>query len=124
MANTARQIAEACRPVVVETARRRGTIGYGRLARKIRSTVGLPGLEGHDRRLHDALDILSTYSYEDQGLLLSVVVVREDDGMPGPGFYYLAREVLGAYPMEASNEEIFVEELRKAHGLYGKPFGA
>lgn len=98
-AGTAKRIAEACRPVVVETARRRGTIGYGKLARRIRSTVGLPDLDGHDHRLHDALDILSTDSYDEgQNLLLSVVVVREDDGMPGHGFYHLARDVLGAYP--------------------------
>ena len=121
MPDIVRQLAEACRPVLVETARRRDIIPYGKLAQRVRSEVNLPELNGNDQRLHDALDVLSKESYDEgQNLLVSVVIVREDTGTPGVGFYYLAREVLGAYPPKTSKEEIFAAELEKVHQRYSR----
>lgn len=108
MPEMVRRLAEVCKPVLEMTARKRRTIGYEELVRKVRLKVNLPELRGRDSLLHNALDIVSKDSYDGgQNLLLSVVVVRKSDGMPGVGFFHLARQVLGAYPVEATEEQIF-----------------
>jgi hypothetical protein len=108
------RLAEVCKPVLETTARRRRTMTYGQLARRVRLKANLPDLGPRDRILHDALDILSVESYDGgQNILLSVVVVREDTGMRGPGFFHLAQERLGAYSREVTWEEIFSAELTK-----------
>jgi hypothetical protein len=87
---------------------------YGQLARRVRLQANLPERGPRDRILHDALDTVSVESYDgDQNVHLSVVVVREDTDMPGPGFFHLAQDRLGAYPREVTWEEIFSVELRK-----------
>ena len=74
MLDMVRRLAEVCKPVVETTARRRRTIAYEELARKVRSKVNLPELHGRDRLLHDALDLVSKDSYDGgQNLLLSAV---------------------------------------------------
>ena len=125
MPDLVRRLAEACRPILVERARRRKTIEYGQLAHKVGPEMGLPELSGDDPRLHDALDVLSKESYDEgKNVLLSVVVVRRDTRMPGHGFYNLARSTLGAYPLQASGEDIFATELGKVHQRYSRSFNA
>ena len=114
MLDLVKRLAEVCKPVLETAARRRSTMTYGQLARRVRLKANLPELGPRDRILHDALDILSIESYDGgQKILLSVVVVREDTNMLGPGFFHLAQERLVAYPEETTWEEIFSIELGK-----------
>lgn len=75
--------------IMVDRARRRGLVAYSQLAEVLKEI----SLEAHDPRLFGLLDEIST---EEDGAgrgLLSVVVVHKDgDQRPGPGFFQLAKQ--------------------------------
>ena len=57
---------------------------------------------------------ISWVTYDEAEVFLSVLVTRENDGFPGPGFYNLVRK-LSKEPCPTSNEEIFVKELKRVY---------
>ena len=128
-----REIANKCRPVLEELARtgrlrgkklqHRGLITYGELARIVGPQVGLPDLEPHETRLRNGLGDLSVETYDERSVLISVLVVNADTLVPGKGFFQLARDHLGAYPTDISDEEVFVQELKRVREHYRKRLG-
>lgn len=128
-----REIADKCLPVLEELARNgwvrgkkqqhHGLITYGELARIVGSQTGLPDLDPHNTRLSNGLGVLSAETYDERSILLSVLVVNADTLVPGKGFFQLARDHLGAYPTDASDEEVFVQELKRVREHYRKRHG-
>ena len=128
-----REIATKCRPVLEELVRtgrlrskklqHRGLITYGELARIVGPQVGLPDLGPHDTRLSNGLGHLSVETYDERSVLISVLVVNADTLVPGKGFFQLARDDLGAYPTDVSDEEVFVQELKRVQEHYQKRLG-
>jgi hypothetical protein len=118
-----RELVSKCRPILERKARRESLITYEDLAREVGPKVNIPELHWRDPRLHRALGDLSTSTYDRDGLLLTVVVVKADIRMPGGGqkggFYGLAKD-LGAYPDNASKEEVFRQELEKVYAHYSR----
>ena len=125
-----REVADKSLPVLEELARTkrlrskklrlRGLITYGELARIVGPQVGLPDLDPHETRLRNGLGMLSAETYDERGILISVLVVNADTLMPGRGFFELAREHLGAYPTNASDDEVFIQETKRVYEHYGR----
>lgn len=123
-----REIADKCRPVLEElacTERLRGTklmhrglITYGEIARIVGPQVGLSDLDPYETRLRNELGRLSVETYDERSVLISVLVVNADTLVPGKGFFWLARNHLGAYPDDSSDEEVFIRELKRVRKHY------
>ena len=123
-----REIADKSLPLLEELARtervrgkklqHRGLITYGELARIVGPQVGLPDLDPHNTRLSNGLGVLSAETYDERSILLSVLVVNADTLVPGKGFFQLSRDHLGAYPTDASDEEVFIQELKRVREHY------
>jgi len=123
-------IAEKCRPVLEQLARTKrlrgkklkhpGFVTYGERARIVGPQVGLPNLDPHETRLRNALGRLSEETYDERGVLISVLVVNADTMLPGRGFFWLARVHLGAYPVDASDDEVFIQETKRVYEHYRK----
>ncbi len=115
-----------CRRILERKARHEVLVTYEDLAREVGPKVGIRGLSAHDPRLSRALGDLSTSTYDRHKILLSVLVVKKEDRMPGggpkTGFYGLAK-ALGAYPDSASRETVFYEELPKVFAHYRRRKG-
>lgn len=60
---------------------------------------------------------VSKRSYADKGVMLSAVVLSKKNGMPGPGFFKLARDA-GWKPPGDENDSFFYKELRRAQRKY------
>ena len=120
-------VARASRPVLEELARRgrlrgkaarhAGFLTYGELARLIGPNVGLPSLDPHDPRLRNGLGELTEATFHEAKVMLSVLVVNAEDGVPGAGFFGLARSLESGYG-GVDREEIFVQEVRKVYEYY------
>ncbi len=131
--NCVREIADKSRPILEELARterlrgkklqHRGLITYGELARIVGPQVGIPGLDPNETRLRNGLGELSAETYDERSVLISVLVVNADTLIPGKGFFQLARNHLGAYPTDASDEEVFIQELKRVREHYRIRFG-
>ena len=127
------EIADSCRPLLEELAgaerlrgkrlQHRGLTIYGELARIVGPQVGLPDLDPHDTRLSSGIGRLSVETYDERSVLISVLVVNADTLVPGKGFFQLARDDLGAYPTDASDEEVFIQELKRVREHYQKRLG-
>ena len=103
---------EEARQAMIAVARRRGTIPYSDLVRKITRC----SLERNDPRLAHMLGEISSEEDEGgRGLLTAVVVHKGGDERPGPGFFELARS-LGH---EIADRELFwIQEVRKVHDAW------
>jgi hypothetical protein len=71
---------------------------------------------GDRTHLASILGEIATYEHEQGRPLLPVVVVLKETGMPGQGFFSLARD-LGLHTGTGSNDdmEFFVEEVKRVH---------
>jgi hypothetical protein len=49
-----------------------------------------------------------------------VLVVNAESMRPGRGFFWLAREHLGAYSLDTSNDEVFIQETKRVYDHYHK----
>lgn len=101
---------------LLEAARAKQTINYGSLY----DFLKLPPI--HSRRiqiLSQLLDEISTSEHEKGNPLLSVVVVRSDNGMPGKGFFDMAKRirVQGA----ESDFDFFRSQLEAVYGKWRRP---
>jgi hypothetical protein len=104
-------IGEAKR-VLADRARSKSTISYSELVSKIYSVH----LEPHDTRLNHLLGEVSTEEHEaGRGMLTVLVVYKDGDQTPGPGFFELAEE-LGH---DVSDREAFwMSELNKVYAAW------
>ena len=94
-----------------EVARNQSTITYG----EVGSLVGLDMEDPSQRNdLANLLGEISTYEYENDRPLLSMVVVHSEDRTPGKGVFNLARQ-LGAQKPDEEDIIFFAKELIRVH---------
>lgn len=99
-----------------ERGRELNTIYYSELNRELGNpfALGTPrGLSGMSTLLAE----VSKRSYADKGVMLSAVVLTKKNGMPGPGFFKLARDA-GWMPPGEENDSFFYGELKRAQKKY------
>ncbi len=104
---------EEAKEILIERAKvggtSKGTIPYSELASNIQSIQ----LEAHDVRLFNLLGEISVEEDEaGRGLLTVIVVHKEGDKRPGPGFFELAEE-LGRDTSDI--EGCWIKELNKVY---------
>ena len=98
--------------ILVEVARRRGRIAYSEFVAQITAFH----LEPHDSRLFHLLGEISTE--EDaagRGMLTAIVVHKNGDMQPGPGFFELAKS-LGRNTKDPL--ACWVQEFNKVHDYW------
>jgi hypothetical protein len=102
------------RAAMIDVARRKTTIAYGELARSIRAISFEP-------RAQEYFALLGQIAEEEHHAgrpLLSVVVVHKDgDQMPGPGFFELA-QALGRPAKDRL--ALWMSELNAVYGCWAK----
>ena len=99
-----------------EVARNGELITYGEIAPLAKLNMESPG----DRnRIGEILGEISTFEHENHRPMLFVLVVHADDGMPGDGFFNLARE-LGLLHGSDDEKELafFAGEVAKVHAYW------
>jgi len=74
---------------IVDEARKGSAIYYSDLTKHIRSI----GFGPHDSGFHHLLGQISVEENAAGRGMLSVLVIRKEDGMPGPGFFDLAQRL-------------------------------
>jgi len=89
------------------------TITYTQLANRISAVSYTP----NGGPFSEMLCQVSRTTHHKRGVLLSAVVVHQDDALPGPGFFQLARE-LGREVED--NESFHQTALREVHVEYGR----
>jgi hypothetical protein len=100
---------------LIDRARVRGMIPYSQLVTGMRSIQ----LEANDPRLFHMLGEISTEEDAAGRGMLSVIVVRKNGDMqPGPGFFELARS-LGRDTSDIL--KCWIAELDKVHSVWGQP---
>ena len=98
--------------ILIERAKVRGMIPYSDLANRITSIQ----LEAHDPRLFKLLgEISSNEDAQGRGMLSVIVVHKQGDMQPGPGFFELAKQ-LGRDTTDIL--DCWVKELKKVHGYW------
>ncbi len=98
---------------LVEVAKTKGTITYSEVAQMVGLDISSPD----DRReISRLLCEISKYENKSNRPLLSAVVVRQANGMPGWGFFNLAIE-LNLYAGN-DNATYFENELKKVHDYW------
>ena len=105
---------QEARQVMIERARVRGMIAYSDLVRRIASVR----FAAHDPRLFHLLgEISSEEDAAGRGMLTVLVVHKDGDMQPGPGFFELAQR-LG----RSTNDvlECWVDELHRVHAVWSK----
>lgn len=96
--------------VLVKAIKEGQTITYKELA----INVGMSVERNSD--LYSYLGDLSYYSFENGMPLISVVVVRKEEKMPGAGFYGVYKEKRGITVAKSKQMEVFVDELKRVLG--------
>jgi hypothetical protein len=98
---------------LIRTAHKRKTIYY----KDVAEIMGLPIRGEHmAREVGQILGEISEWEHDEGRPLLSAVVIREDIGIPGEGFFKLARE-LGKF--QGQNEQDFWQnELQDVHNIW------
>lgn len=100
--------------VLVERAKVRGAIPYSELVGRVHAI----NFSAHDPRLFHALGEISTSEAQaGRGMLSALVVHKEGDMQPGPGFFELAKS-LGRNTSDVLR--FWVEEFKKVHTYWGK----
>lgn len=96
---------------LIKCAKKPCTITYARLADWV--DVNYQFHYGPDeQRFHNMLGNVSTYEVENGRPMLSVIVVRAEDSRPGPGFFWLAKELDKQKP-GVEDEIFFINETRE-----------
>lgn len=95
--------------VIIEEIKNKRTTTYKELAINVGMSVEI------NSNLYGYLGNLSDYSFENGMPLISVMVVRKDDGMPGEGFYGVYKEKRGIAVGKNKEKqmEVFVEEVNR-----------
>lgn len=99
----------------VERSRLGEYISYGDLAKRVKAIQFGP----HDAAFHKMLGAVSVAAQEgsQDAPLLTVVVGTAGSGMPGKGFFDLARELRGVLPDE---DKFWSDEIKAVWGRWGK----
>lgn len=98
--------------ILTKRARVRGMIPYSDLVSQIRSI----SFEPHDSRFFHFLGEISTEeSQAGRGMMTALVVHKEGDMQPGPGFFELAQS-LGRDTTDIT--ACWVEEFKKVHAVW------
>lgn len=108
---------EIARNILIDCAKKEKLITYSDLVRKIRSVIPID-IGPHDLRLFQLLGEISIEEDRNNRGMLSVVVIREVDQRPGPGFFKLA-EQLGKIFSDSEKEEFWIAELKKVFDYWG-----
>jgi hypothetical protein len=114
--NASRQWSEAkreARAVLVEIAQAGNIITYGDLANRIRTIE----LQADSRDLASLVGEISGDENSQRWPMLSAVVVNKQRGMPGKGFFALARE-LGRHVSDC--DSFWVDEVRAVHEYWAQ----
>ncbi|MCK4283658.1 MAG: hypothetical protein KAX44_05025 [Candidatus Brocadiae bacterium] len=99
--------------ILAERARVRGMIPYSELVSRIQSISFGP----HDSPFFHFLGEISTEeSQAGRGMMTALVVHKDGDMQPGPGFFDLAQS-LGRDTTDIT--ACWVEELKKVHAVWG-----
>ena len=98
-----------------EVARAKDVITYGELNQEL--NLGLDFEKDKDRaEIGQLLDEINRYEHSQGHPMLTAVVIRSGENMPGTGFFELARQ-LGVYQGD-SDLVFFVHELCKVHDCW------
>ena len=88
--NNERKRTERIRKILEDCARKKQTINYGELMER----VGMSSKSPPDRdKIGTILGAISKATYDKNGIMLSVLVVRKHDSLPSQPFFDLAREL-------------------------------
>jgi hypothetical protein len=105
---------EEARALMIGRAKVRGMIPYSDLVSRIESIR----LDAHDQRLFHMLgEISSEEDAQGRGMLTVVVVHKQGDMQPGPGFFELAQH-LGRDTRDIL--KCWVDELHRVHAIWSK----
>ena len=80
-----------------------------------KETGGKIGLNPNDPALFTHLGTISWVTYHNEEVFLSVLVAREDEKIPGNGFFKMVAEFRGRPYKESTNDEVFIDELKRVH---------
>lgn len=106
---------EKAREEMVRVARCEDQTPYSDLADHICRTTGLC-FEPHDRRFHEMLGEISTAeNAAGRGMLSVVVVHKDDDGLPGTGFFKLASRLGRSW---TSKLDFWIEESKRVYAAW------
>ena len=105
---------DEAREAMIRVAQAAATISYADLVDEIESIRFKP----HDFLLFHLLGQISTAESEQGRGMPTVVVVRREDGLPGEGFFELARE-LGLDP--SNRDEFWVSEINRVYSIWKSP---
>lgn len=104
---------DEARTILIGYAKQKDTITYSELAQEIHSFH----FEPHDFRLFGLIGEISTEESDAGRGMLSAVVVLKDEGMPGPGFFVLAKK-LG---FDTRDQVAFwTKELKRVYAAWNK----
>jgi len=107
-----RSAVEEAKRVLSECAEAKSTISYSEPVSRIYSIH----LEPHDTRLNHLLGEVSTEEHEaGRGMLTVLVVYKDRDQTPGPGFFQLAEEL--GYDI-SDREAFWMSELNKVYAAW------
>lgn len=95
------QAVELARLVTIRRAKRRDTITYGEIKWAIFDELRM--LVGHSM----FADLVASVNQESDGVLLSSIIVHQDDRKPGEGFLPYAREMGFDLPLETVQRQVY-----------------
>jgi hypothetical protein len=105
---------EQAKAVMVDVARREGTIPYSDIVARINAIT----LDPHSYATRAFLGEISTAEHtQGRGMLSVVVVHKHGEQMPGLGFFELARSLGFKFRDET---EFWLNELRKVYGVWSR----
>ena len=100
---------------MIRVARREDQIPYSVLTHHICRTTGLC-FEPQDRRFHEMLgEISEVENVVERGMLSVVVVHKDDDGLPGSGFFKLASRLGRTW---TSKVDFWIEESKRVYAVW------
>ena len=95
------QAVELARSVTITRARRRDTITYGEIKWAILDELRM--LVGHSM----FAELVVAVDRASDGVLLSSIIVHQDDGMPGEGFLPYAKDLGFDLPLKTLQRQVF-----------------
>jgi hypothetical protein len=111
---TRQKVKDEITKILIRQAKIKKTIYYGEICRKIKNFKLMP----NDEQLPQILGDISAASYRANKGLLSVFAVKKESGMPGDGFFTMAKK-LGCRII--TEEQFFKDQIDFVHNRYRDP---